>query len=338
MTGSAPLVSVIVPVYNVEPYLRECLNSIRGQTHQRLEVILVDDGSTDASSAICDTYAREDNRFRAIHQSNRGLSQARNIGVKHATGEWITFVDSDDWLDTSFVEELLQVARQYSTATTIMSSFVRVPGSEARLVSMQPELISAHQALARLAGREHTVFVISCAKLFQRRLFDGVEFPVGRLDEDEFTTHRLLRQGQVALVPRPLYKYRQREGAITSTHSIQRQLDGVEAAEHQLGALTSEGLMVPAARVFEQAFRKRARLINALHASGMYELAESEARNLRALARQGSALPLRPSFRALARLAEIRPSIPRTVFLAIDHGRTLRKIPVVARHPSSRDR
>lgn len=102
------MVSVIVPVYNVEPYLRKCLYSVLGQTYRDLEIIVVDDGSTDASRAICDEYKSSDSRIQVIHQINKGLSEARNNGIDIATGEYILFVDGDDWIELNTVECLLQ--------------------------------------------------------------------------------------------------------------------------------------------------------------------------------------------------------------------------------------
>ena len=106
------LVSIVVPVYNVEEYLRECIDSICTQTYENIEIILVDDGSTDTSPEICDTYQKIDSRIRAFHKNNGGLSDARNYGLNVATGEYIAFVDSDDYIDESFVKKLLQAAEE----------------------------------------------------------------------------------------------------------------------------------------------------------------------------------------------------------------------------------
>ena len=107
---SEPKISVIVPVYKVEPYLRKCLDSIVGQTYQNLEIILVDDGSPDGCGAICDEYAAQDKRVRVIHKANGGVSSARNAGLTAATGEWIGWVDSDDWIEPDMYERMLELA------------------------------------------------------------------------------------------------------------------------------------------------------------------------------------------------------------------------------------
>lgn len=106
-------ISVIVPVYNVEDYLEECINSILGQTYKNLEIILVDDGSTDNSSKICDIYEKKDKRIKVIHKENGGLSSARNEGLKYRTGEYISFVDSDDFIDKTMYEKLYSAIKKY---------------------------------------------------------------------------------------------------------------------------------------------------------------------------------------------------------------------------------
>ena len=107
------LISVIVPVYNVAPYLRQCVDSILSQSYTHLEVLLIDDGSTDESGAICDEYAQQDSRVKVIHKPNGGLSSARNVGLSLASGEWISFVDSDDWLDTNIYQKCIDELERY---------------------------------------------------------------------------------------------------------------------------------------------------------------------------------------------------------------------------------
>lgn len=109
---SSPLISIIVPVYNVEPYVSKCLESILRQTYQNIEIIIIDDGSTDGGSDICDAYAHKDKRIKVIHQSNEGVSGARNVGLRIAKGEFIGFVDSDDWIEADMYEYLLQNIQQ----------------------------------------------------------------------------------------------------------------------------------------------------------------------------------------------------------------------------------
>ena len=106
------MVSVIVPVYNIEPYLRKCLDSVLGQTYRNLEILVIDDGSTDASGTICDEYKSSDSRIRVLHQINKGLSEARNSGIDIATGDYILFVDGDDWIESNTVECLLQTCEK----------------------------------------------------------------------------------------------------------------------------------------------------------------------------------------------------------------------------------
>lgn len=119
MTGGNPLISVIVPCYKVERYLPKCIDSILRQTYKNLEVILVDDGSPDRSGEICDTYATKDSRIVVIHKANGGLSDARNVGIDQAKGEWITFIDSDDFVSDSYVEVLFHLATDFSCECSV---------------------------------------------------------------------------------------------------------------------------------------------------------------------------------------------------------------------------
>ena len=119
------LISVVVPVYNVEKYIDKCINSIINQTYKNLEIILVDDGSPDNCGKICDEYAKKDNRIKVTHKENGGVSSARNIGIKNATGDWLTFVDADDWIENNFVEQLLKIGNQ-ENAEIVLCGYNRV--------------------------------------------------------------------------------------------------------------------------------------------------------------------------------------------------------------------
>ena len=129
MAAEQPTVSVIVPVCDVEAYLEECIDSVLEQTHALLEVILVDDGSTDGSGLLCDAFADRDFRVRVIHQPNAGLSAARNAGLATASGDYVTFLDGDDWWDPTFVSSLLAALEAHQGAGIAMSTFARVPGA-----------------------------------------------------------------------------------------------------------------------------------------------------------------------------------------------------------------
>lgn len=239
-----PLVSIIVPVYRVEEYLCRCIDSVLRQTVPDWELILVDDGSPDASGAICDGYAAADGRVTVIHQPNRGLSAARNSGLDAARGSLLTFVDSDDWLHDRFIEELTaQLDRE--DAQVAACRFRRrsddLVGDETLPTGYT--VLDRNQALRHLMGAEHTVMVIACAKVYRSELFDGVRFPIGRLHEDEFTTYRILmRCSRFVLVDAVLYHYWQRPDSIMgSGYSDRAGTDGLVAGREQLAAMTELG-------------------------------------------------------------------------------------------------
>lgn len=212
------LVSVIVPIYNVEPFLRDCLDSLRSQTYRQLQVVLMDDGSTDGCAAIAEEFAAADDRFRLFRQANAGLSAARNNGVAHATGEYIAFVDSDDVLAAHAYEVLVQAlaggADFASGAVHRLSSrghYKGYPHNDA----IRSTNLEAHVSDNAKLLRDRTIW----NKLFRRRFWDehGFDFPVGRLFEDvPVTVPAHARAGKVAIVSETIYFWRVREGAVRS--------------------------------------------------------------------------------------------------------------------------
>ena len=179
------LISVIVPVYNVESYIAECIESIQNQTYMNLEIILVNDGSTDASGDICDQYAAYDERIKVIHQENGGLSAARNTGIEAANGDYISFVDSDDYIRLTLFEDMLQLLKEYDLDIIEFTAFRDKSGdiiegcNDGHL-----EIYSKEDAL-RLAM--HDCFVAAWSKLYKRSAIGDVRFPVGRKFEDTAT-------------------------------------------------------------------------------------------------------------------------------------------------------
>ncbi|MFW5471875.1 glycosyltransferase family 2 protein [Knoellia sp. CPCC 206450] len=288
-------VSVVVPVHDVEEFLEQCVESVLAQTHTDLDVVLVDDGSTDRSGEICDALADADPRVRVVHQPNAGLSAARNTGLSKVVGDWVTFLDSDDWWDPEFVSTLLGAVRLHPEAATAVAGFARVPGRPSSMPTTSTRLHTIGEALGLFAGPHHTLMTITCAKLFRRDLLDGVTFPEGRLHEDEFTTYRLLARAPVVVVPQPLYLYRQRPGTIASSVlTPERLLDALEAADQQAVDLAAWGHPAAASWAADQALRKRLRLVRLLRAAGRVDEAREHERILRsATAPTGGTLPLR---------------------------------------------
>lgn len=233
-----PLISVIVPVYKVEPYLERCVRSILAQTHRELEVILVDDGSPDNCGKLCDAFAQADARVKVVHKENGGLSDARNAGLAVATAELVGFVDSDDHIDATMYERLLQAMTE-ADADMSLCGFAYVDEQTGRVneesnayCSLKTGVLSREQALAELniANWGYHFYVTAWNKLYKRSVLGDAPFPVGKLHEDEFAAHWIFeRCKKIAVVAEPLYRYMQRQGSIMSAGTTARSLDGVEA-------------------------------------------------------------------------------------------------------------
>ncbi len=213
-------ISVIVPVYNVSSCLERCVLSIVGQTFNKLEIILVDDGSTDDSGAICDKLAAIDQRVIVIHQDNIGLSGARNTGIDAARGKYLFFCDSDDFLDSNALEKLLLRMKE-DHADVVACGFAKI--HDDYLAGNGKEEVFTDSCFGRWSGRESVIQMMRCNnictvawnKLYKSFLFDGIRFPVGEKNEDEATTYKVLyRAGIVSYLPEPFYKYYQREASI----------------------------------------------------------------------------------------------------------------------------
>ena len=225
---TTPLISVIVPVYRVEEYLERCVKSILSQTYKNLEVILVDDGSPDQCPAICDACAEKDARVKVIHQENKGLSGARNAGINAASGEYLAFVDSDDYVSPHFIEELYQLLQDTGCAIgQCRFSYVKGDG-----------LVEEG--------------VVAWNKLYRAELFKetGIRYPEGRIHEDEATTYRLFHEAKkLAFLDRVLYGYyTENGGSITSVFSAKR-LQWLTAHEERIAFFKKNGYekLLPAA-------------------------------------------------------------------------------------------
>ena len=225
-----PQISVIVPIYKVEQYLDCCVRSIVEQTYANLEIILVDDGSPDNCPAMCDAWAARDVRIKVIHKENGGLSDARNAGLAVATGELISFIDSDDWIEPTFYEELLGAMRTADAeVAACATNFVAEDGEVLRVRQAAPVPMGKPEALRRLV-LEDGVYQTVWNMLYCREVMDGILFEKGRYNEDEFWTYQVLdRIGSLATVQEPLYNYRQRGTSIIGTGYNIRRLDGLEA-------------------------------------------------------------------------------------------------------------
>lgn len=251
---TTPLISVIVPVYRVEEYLERCVKSILSQTYENLEVILVDDGSPDQCPAICDACAEKDARVKVIHQENKGLSGARNAGIDAASGEYLAFVDSDDYVSPHFIEELYQLLQDTGCAIgQCRFSYVKGDG----LVEEGDSAFCIYRGeslMEQLYGPEEkaTCFVVAWNKLYRAELFKetGIRYPEGRIHEDEATTYRLFHEAKkLAFLDRALYGYyTENGGSITSVFSVKR-LQWLTAHEERIAFFKKNGYekLLPAA-------------------------------------------------------------------------------------------
>ena len=181
-----PVVSVIVPVYKVEPYLRRCVDSILNQSFQDFELILVDDGSPDSCGAICDEYAARDSRIHVIHQENKGLSGARNTGIDHANGEYLAFVDSDDKWSPYFLESLYKALKEHD-ADISQCRWEYMHGDEIKEAynpNAKCECFTGREMLSNLYIQTGAYYVVAWNKLYKKELFEEIRYQEGRIHED----------------------------------------------------------------------------------------------------------------------------------------------------------
>lgn len=268
------LISVIVPVYKVEPYLNRCVDSILDQTYRNLEIWLVDDGSPDRCGAICDSYAAQDPRVRVIHKENGGLSSARNAAIRRATGDYVTFVDSDDYLEKDACACLAAGLEKYGASVACGGVWDVSSATGERTLGLCPkkeECVSGEE----MAGRIFTWDGCDSAawgKLYRRELFRERRYPEGWICEDVPVTYRIcLEAGKIALLDRPLYNYYHRPGSITTAALSEKTF---HLSHHT--AQVYEYIRAHNPRILPQAEFLRVRsLVNALL---MVELADGEAR------------------------------------------------------------
>ena len=218
-----PLISVIVPVYNVAAYLPRCIDSILAQTYANLEILLVDDGSTDDSGFICDEYAKKDTRIRVLHKENGGLSSARNAGLDAAAGQYIGFVDSDDWIEPEMYSQMLALMEKNDAQMVCAGRYDVDSETGEKTVGLCPdreELVSGETLAGRIFLWDHCDSS-ACDKLCRRELFDGIRYPEGKTSEDIPVTYRLaLKAQRVVLCDKPFYNYFHRSGSISKGAGI----------------------------------------------------------------------------------------------------------------------
>lgn len=219
-------ISIIVPVYKVEAYLSECIESIIHQTYRDLEIILVDDGSPDKCGEICDRYAAKDERIRVIHKKNEGVARARNDGIECADGDYISFIDSDDWIAENAYEVLYQGLKQYDADCSV-GKCVTVIDKNGNLTSKKSKAspISCEtslEAMKRVLLNGSAVW----NRLFKREVFQNIRFPLDRINDDEVTAlHAYAECKKIVFLNQETYYYRIRPNSITTSSFSLRKVD-----------------------------------------------------------------------------------------------------------------
>ncbi len=227
-------ISIIIPIYNVEKYLPACVESILQQTYKNLEVILVDDGSPDRCPAICDELAQKDDRIRVIHQKNKGLSGARNTGIDNAQGDYLIFVDSDDTVEQTLVEELYTYAEKWNCAIVACGrNYIFEDGQiVCKIAHDESKVYGFEEAMQEM--NSFRLFDMSAwAKIYRKELFEDIRFPEGKLSEDYYIMYKLFDKAQtIGYVAKPLYNYLQRQSSISRNKKINH--DFADAAKKQM--------------------------------------------------------------------------------------------------------
>ena len=250
-------ISVIVPVYKVEPYLRECVDSIINQTYKNLEIILVDDGSPDNCGAICDEYAAQDSRVRVIHKENGGVSSARNAGIEAATGDYIGFVDSDDWIEKDMFETLLTALVNANADMCICNCADETESGE-RIPTEYPlssEILSKREVLKRLIRPGGGVYAGVWNKLYKASILKNHRFMVGRRYEDELISHHVINECEsVVTISDVLYHYIQRGGSFCNSPYSVKNLDQSYALLDRYRFFKENGYLYEARKTWQAAY------------------------------------------------------------------------------------
>lgn len=219
------MISVIVPSYNVAPYLQRCVDSLISQTYSNLEIILVDDGSTDDTGKLCDKIAESDSRIKVIHKENGGLSDARNAGIDIATGEFYSFIDGDDFIEPDTYEVMMK-EMENPRVSIAAGGFIVTDVQGNNRISMSPErqYLTKEEAFMDLLGGENYITQSSCNKLFRSSLFEKIRYKKGILNEDMEILPRLLDvSDDVVLLNKAVYHYIKKPGSITTAdYSMER--------------------------------------------------------------------------------------------------------------------
>lgn len=233
-----PLISIIVPVFNVEQYLEKCVNSLLSQTYKNIEILLIDDGSTDSSPSICDFFSKNTpDKIKTIHKTNGGLSSARNYGIDNAMGEFLVFIDSDDWVEPGLCERLYN-AKKETGSKIVGCVFNLIYEKNTKYEDLFGESLVTFSREKGLEVLFNLKGYSACGKLFDATLFKNIKFPIGKVDEDFATMYKLFADSNtITFVPERLYNYYIRKGSIVRSDFNERDLDFVNNVDDAINYL-----------------------------------------------------------------------------------------------------
>ena len=234
------LISVIVPVYKVEKYLDKCIGSIASQTHANLEIILVDDGSPDGCPIMCDEWAKRDGRIKVIHKQNGGLSSARNAGIDVARGDYLMFVDSDDFISTQACEKLLSLIKRYDANLAMCQAQLFSDDGKIEELNYEETTEIYENPIELLYDSKIPYLMTAWGKLYKKEIFNKIRFPLGKLHEDEFVIHGILDAAKSFVVTTSKwYYYLQRPGSIMGSRGEKSLRHTLEAFQQRFEFLNS---------------------------------------------------------------------------------------------------
>lgn len=230
MMKNNPLISVIVPIYNVEKYLEKCVESLLNQTYSNLEIVLVDDGAKDSSPAMCDSFAEKDSRIKVVHKKNGGLSDARNAGLEVATGEYISFIDSDDYVALDMYKTMITEALNNDAQVVECNSYVAYEDGKIDVYkSFDYKLYTNNRDIIFDYIREGYIQTVVWNKLYRRDIIGDIRFEFGKCHEDEFFTYQILAKTTRFVHTNEFYYYYvQRQGSVMNSSFSLKQLDAIE--------------------------------------------------------------------------------------------------------------
>lgn len=263
---NSPLLSIIVPVYNVEDYIEECLNSVLAQTFKNFEVILVDDGSTDNSGKICDHYSTRDSRFRSIHQPNGGVSSARNAALDSCKGKYLTMLDPDDSVAPDTYENVIYM-EQHPDIDILQFPYVNCyPGGKQELLQLSSRLITGRDQILLNWWEGNILHFANLNKIFKHTVFENLRYRVGHVSEDTYLVADFIEKAQeVYISEKGRYFYKIRNNSLTSSYTFNKHIDLFEAHIRTYRKLTEQPLSKPVrVKAYTRLFR---RLISAHIAS-----------------------------------------------------------------------